>query len=663
MLRSVVASVLVITSIVSVSNAQQGPALELLTGEGAREPAAALRLEAHAEVRGVLARMTLRQVFRNDHDATLDSVYVFPLPPDAAVTRLHVEIGDRVIDGVVKEKEQARQEFERASSEGRRAGLVAHERSNLFSASVAGVGPHELVTVEIGWQEVLALDGDRVELSLPVAITPRYGSTAEPSAAVTAPVGLPELTLDAGRGLTLDANELTLDAGPELTLDAVPELTLDADIDAGVAVEGVSSPSHRIEVTNEGPTRRRVRLPAGTHADADLRLDWTLAPRSMPQATAFVEHDADADHVLALVVPPAAAGASVLPRDVVFVIDVSGSMQGEPIGQAKSALQQAIGELAPDDRFDVIAFETDVHPLWSEVRVAGDEEREQASSWVGELDAGGGTNMEPALELALGGATEPGRLKQVVFLTDGAVENEDALFSLIESRLGASRLFTVGIGSAPNASFMVRAAEAGRGTFTSIANGAELAQRVSELFEKLREPVLRDVQAVWPDGAKADAWPSPIPDAYAGRALVVVAEIPKAHGVLRLAGRRANEAWSQDVDLDAATEAEGIGALWARARIDGLQDAIRRGGPEDVLRPEIVALSVKHGVVSSYASLVAVESEPSFDPAADRVARVASAPAPASFGMPRTATGFRAAMGAGLALLVLGAALRRVEAS
>jgi Ca-activated chloride channel family protein len=241
------------------------------------------------------------------------------------------------------------------------------------------------------------------------------------------------------------------------------------------------------------------------------------------------------------------------------------------------------------------------------------ENLDTARRWVRGLRANGGTEMAPALTLALDGRETHPRLRQVVFLTDGAVGNEDQLFRIIRERLGASRLFTVGIGSAPNAHFMTRAAELGGGTFTYIGRIDEVAAKMGALFAKLESPVLRDVAIDWPAGV--EAWPKRIPDLYAGEPVVVAARLDRKVGTLKLHGMRAGAEWSQSITLGSDRADAGVGKLWARRKIDALMDAEREGAAE--AKAEIVQVALDHTLVSKYTSLVAVETtraRPANDP-------------------------------------------------
>ncbi len=299
-----------------------------------------------------------------------------------------------------------------------------------------------------------------------------------------------------------------------------------------------------------------------------------------------------------------------LPRETVFVIDTSGSMGGTSIIQARQALLLALDELHPEDFFNIIEFDSSFSTFFKHSRPAMPAAIADAKEWVGRLQADGGTEMMAPLLAALEDSEEHTPLRQVIFITDGCVGNEGALFGAIERELGRSRLFTVGIGSAPNSHFMERAATFGRGSFTHIGTPVEVLMRMRELFAKLENPVMADIELQWPD-PNAEMWPDPVPDLYAGEPVVVAAKLGTIHGELVATGVRADESWESSVPLSISSSRAGINRLWARRKITSLMDEKARGASEDEVRPQIIEVAKAHHLVSKYTSLVAVDVTPS----------------------------------------------------
>ena len=276
----------------------------------------------------------------------------------------------------------------------------------------------------------------------------------------------------------------------------------------------------------------------------------------------------------------------------------------------------------------MIRFNNRTEALFEGARPATSDNLRHAQAYVRSLDAEGGTEMRPALDLALDEAPLAGRLRQIVFLTDGAVGNELELFMTIAGRLGEARLFTVGIGSAPNSYFMRKAAEVGRGSFTYIGNQHEVAARMTALFDKLERPALTDVTLAWPavlDG-EVERYPLRVPDLYEGEPVTFAARLPGVDlaglsGELVLTGRRGTQAWERRVALAGSRNAPGAASLWARAKFAEVMDGLTRGQDPVAVREEAVAVALRHSLVTRFTSLVAVDHEVARPETADLEAR------------------------------------------
>jgi Ca-activated chloride channel family protein len=591
-------------------------------------PAPKVETEVEIHVTGIVARTRVVQTFHNPGADWVEGLYVFPLPGNAAVDRLRLRIGERVIEGQVKEKEEARRAYAQARREGRKAALLEQQRPNLFTNAVANIGPGEYVRVAIEFQETLALDNGEFRLRFPLAVTPRY----EPAA------GEQPDDPKAGFEPLLHPDYVPAGCGP------VNPVAIGVVIDSGVPLERVTSSYHEAWVEKESGTRTVVFLKKEQEeADRDFELAWAPQAGSAPQAAAFTESGNGTDYTLLMVMPPQPSAAeraamAPLPRETVFVIDTSGSMQGTSIQQAKEALATGLATLAPRDRFNVVEFNSVTRPMWPDALPATPGNVAYARQWVARLRAEGGTEMAGAISFALNGRDTPGYLRQVIFMTDGAVGNEDQLFKLIAGRLGATRLFTVGIGTAPNSHFMAKAAQFGRGTFTYIGDVREVQEKMAKLFAKIGSPVLKDVSIRWPDGTPVETFPARVPDLYLGEPIVVAAAHPALAGTIVVSGLRGIEPWSVALTPSPSGETTGVGALWARAKIASLMDELRLGGDEGAIRPAVVKVALEHHLVSRYTSLVAVDVTPTAPAGDKRTALVkASAPRAAADGeLPQT---------------------------
>ncbi|HEX2198798.1 MAG TPA: marine proteobacterial sortase target protein [Burkholderiales bacterium] len=602
-------------------------------------------------IAGPVARARVVQSFRNPESDWYEGVYVFPLPESGAVDRLRMQVGERVIEGEIRERGAARATYAEARAAGQHAALLDQERPNLFTTQVANIGPQETVMVELEYQQVVRYDAGRFSLRFPMVVGPRYIPAA------------PMRVADGGR-ITPPVMRPGSENGRS------PRVAIRVSLDAGVPLAAVESAYHAIHVDEPSAQRREITLADGlVAADRDFELAWAAHPHDLPQAAWFTEEKDGRHYGVLMVLPPAATPATRLAREVVFVLDTSGSMAGASIRQAKQALLLALARLQPQDRFDVIEFNSNARPFFGDARAATRDNLAHATQWVESLEARGGTEIAVALQLALDSQKETQGLRQVIFLTDGAVGNEAALFRLLRERLGDSRLFTVGIGSAPNSHFMTQAARLGRGTFTYIGRIEEVAARMGELFAKLEAPVLKGLELRWPQSAHVEAWPARLPDLYAGEPLVVAAALDRLEGEVLLAGERDGRRWEARIALADSAAALGMGGLWAREKVAALMASVREGTPEAEVRARVIELASAHRLVTKYTSFVAVDKTPARP--ADESLKTAAVPTllPAGweydkvFGeLPQGSTGSRLALVLGFTAALLGAVLLRRKA-
>ncbi len=640
--------------------------------ESAYEAAPSVDTRVRFDVTGVIARATVVQRFRNPLDAWIEGVYVFPLPESSAVDHMRMRAGDRLIEGQIREKEQARREFQQAAASGKRATLVEQQRPNLFTSRVANLGPFEELEVEIEYQQTLELSQGRVGLRFPLTTTPRYLPGIE-SALALLTRGKPALVLARREGHPRQAlgghDETGAEDGgeesepgdwddeePLLQSPCLPPgvhrnpVSIELNLNAGFEVASLTSDTHPIAVEPVSGHAFHARLrDEVVPTDRDFEISWKPTPGVMPQSSITTENGPDGTYALVTLFPPTggAARSVRIPREVTFVIDTSGSMEGVSMKQARRALELAIQRLDESDAFNLIQFNSVTSSLFPSPVPATGVNRQRAMRYASSLTANGGTEMLPALLAALasrpGALEEKSVLKQVIFLTDGAVSNEDQLFSVIKARLGRARLFTVGIGSAPNSHFMTRAAEFGRGTFTFISDVNAVEREMGELFAKVESPVLSDIQISF-DGLTpdhAEVWPDRIPDLYLGEPVVVGARFDDAPHAIRVTGQLDGEPFETVAPFTKTESGRGINVLWARRKIQSLLDGVHDGDDPEAVRAQVVSLGLTHHLVTRHTSLVAVDMTPvrPVDQLLDSVMVPVNLPNGATFGgLPSSAT-------------------------
>lgn len=585
----------------------------LLRNDGATTEAIRLGIDVDITVSGPTLRARVTQVFRNPTQDWVEATYVYPLATGGAVDTLKMVVGDRVIVGDIKERQQARVIYEEARRAGQKAALTVQERPNIFTNSIANIGPGETVLVQIEYQEPVHQSGNEYSLRLPLVVGPRYNP---------APIVQSVDFRNDGSGW----GAATSDPVPDRDRISPPVLdparnapvnptTITVRLKAGFALGEVRSHHHNVKIESPDNTTRVITLAEGAvPADRDFELTWMPAAEKAPTVGLFREHVGDTDYLLAFVTPPSAEQPTQkpLPREVVFVIDNSGSMGGTSIVQAKASLTYALSRLQPTDRFNVIRFDNTMDVLFPASAPADAARVGEATSFVSALQARGGTEMVPAMRAALADKLgDTGMVRQVVFLTDGAIGNEQQLFEAITAMRGRSRVFMVGIGSAPNTYLMTRAAELGRGAFTHIGSAEQVEERMRGLFAKLENPAVTGLTAKFSE-AKADVTPAIIPDVYRGEPLVLAAKLDKLAGSLEIRGRVGDHPWSVTLPLQNAAEGKGLSKLWARRKIGDAEvtRAMRELAPEEADKA-ILALALDHQIVTRLTSLVAVDKTPS----------------------------------------------------
>jgi Ca-activated chloride channel family protein len=644
-------------------------------------PAIRLGTDMDVTVSGSVARVRVTQVFRNISKNWMEATYLYPLPQDGAVDGLKMVVGQRVIVGQIRKRDEARRLYEAAKTSGRKAGLVEQQRPNMFTSNVANVGPGETVMIAIDYQAPVRLTGGTFSLRLPLVVGPRYvpphtlaspGAVGDAVATTSAPILHPAL------GQKINPVSITV------------------HLDPGFAPANIVSPYHRVAVSGRGESRL-VRLADGeVPADRDFELDWRSASAD-PTIGLFREHQDDGDYVMATIVPPADTGRLIVPpREMVFVIDNSGSMGGASMDEAKASLVHALTTLRPQDRFNVIRFDDTMTQLFEHSVPATPDQVATATRFAKGLTANGGTEMLPALKAALADAAasaSPAMVRQVIFMTDGEVTNEQEMLETLGRDGKGIHVFLVGIGSAPNDYLMARMATMGSGTYTHVGTAAEVTPKMTALLDLLRRPSVRDL-SVQVRGADLDLTPRVLPDVYVGEPLVLLgrAKAPASAlgGMLTVSGTIGGRRWTRTVKLTDAVTSPAVAKLWARRRIDDIETERTLGKLEgDAADRQIAEIGLEHALVTSQTSLVAVDETP-VRPAGETLrredlpinlpagwdfdtlfggeaakaalanentlaARAAEQARMKAMDLPQTATGFAALLAGGLLMLALGA--------
>lgn len=570
---------------------------------------AALHLNTHvsASINGIVAQVSYLQRFKNNSEDWQEGIYTFPLPETAGIKHMEMRVGERVIVGEIKEKQAAKRIYTEALKQGKRAALTEQQRPNMFSQRIANIAPNEEISILIQYQQTIDFQNQRFEWRLPTTFTPRYIP------------GTPKTGSDQNAILENEHNinsfgwARATDQVPDAHLIATPTknssnpISIDIELNSGLLLSDISSLYHDINISKD-KTKHKIHLQNMTdEMDRDFVLQWTPVASKVPRAALFSEEVDNEFYSLLMLIPPSDSTSFKLARDIVFVIDTSGSMQGPSINQAKQSLSLALQQLNDQDRFNIIEFNSSFSQLFAEIHPATQSNIQQAQKWVGGLAAGGGTEMYQALKQSFIEMPNSERLQQIVFITDGAVGNEKALFKLIHNELNNTRLFTVGIGSAPNSYFMRKAAEFGRGSFSHIGSTSEISETMTSLFSKLSSAVSTQINIDWLQSV--EQYPNRIGELYKDEALIVTAksaELPKQVNIL---GELDKRIWQQSVVNGAGANHHAVSSLWARSKIEDLEDQHIAGlSSNEENRSQILDVALRHKLISRFTSFVAVEN-------------------------------------------------------
>jgi Ca-activated chloride channel family protein len=546
------------------------------------------RTTFRVRVAGMMAHYRVEQTFENSFTSPIEAVYVFPLGDDAAVSSYRIVIGERIIKGEIKTREQARKTYREAKRKGHTAGLLQQEKGNIFSQRIANIAPGETVRVRFEFVEVLKYRDQRYELVLPMVVGPRYlpanrvgrrpiGSHAFGRRKRRGVVSIPYLRPKTRSGHNVD---------------------ISVRIDAGVPIDYVVSASHHIKVAKVDVTTVDVSL---TNKKSIPNRDFILRyrPKCPTTVAGFLTHRTGHNGYFVLMIQPKAKyrTGDIAPREVIILIDQSGSMYGAPIRQAKKVAKGIINTLRSKDTFNVIAFANGVKYMrrWP---IRGDRRGKWAGlHWVDRIYAGGGTELERAVLHSLAGRPGGDRIRMVYVLTDGFVGNDNVILAAARKKLGHNRIFPVGVGSAPNRYLLNRLAEVGRG-FASYVN-----------LKESPKPYLTEVRIDWGGLQVYDLTPKRIPDVYAGLPLVISGRYSKpGKGVIKVkanAGRR-RVTVRLPIKLPAVRNQKPVSYLWARKKIHELM-AKNYKAIHHKTKASVTRLGLKFGLVTDFTSYVAVD--------------------------------------------------------
>lgn len=649
---------------IKLADVNTGQLLFKQTNTGLFLQAPQLTSTADINVQGIVANATIKQVFSNTTNEWQHALYVFPLPDDAAVNALTIKFAEREIIGVVKEKKQAKRIFNQAKKNGKKAALMEQLRPNLFSMQVANIPPNESITVELTYFQQVSFNNNEFSLHFPMAITPRYtpNDSLSNSFGRKEKINLKGEKLSEGESFIPNPNVANLlfktntkrnDELADTTIKVEPlnKINFNLTLNSGSPLAKLKSLNHTVMIEQKSSDIFTLRLHEHP-LDKDFELVWQYPEQSVPKILNFHDDFKGQRYGLLMVLPSAIKEKTIAnaihdqARQLTFILDKSGSMSGQSMQQAKLAFKHALKTLANNDTFQLIIFNNKAERFFEKPVAATDYNKNTAWQHVSNLSANGGTEIQSALALALLTSNESvqgenvksesainEKLEQIVFLTDGAVGNEADIFTFINQNIANKRLFTVGLGTAPNRYFMKRAAEAGRGSYQFIGSHKQLVPEMNKLFHKLDNPQLTDIQFNLKNQQNAIITsPNPIPDLYHGDPIFLSYQLKADSNEVNANNNGTNTAqpalitanyqgqeWQLPLNLnqtDRSKKVMGYGdkntipalaTLWARRKIDDHYRELMLYRDQEA-KQQIIDLALTFNLVTPFTSLVAVEN-------------------------------------------------------
>ncbi len=563
--------------------------------------------QVRGTVRGFVSRVDVTQVFVNPYDEAIEATYVFPLPESAAVHDMVVTVGDREIVAEIRKREEAEKEYEDAVAKGHTASLLTQERPNIFTQKVGNIPPGHAVEVKLSYVEALPYEKGRSTFAFPVVVGPRF---------------IPGRPIDGlklasyGREVdTVRVNDASRITPPVLQPDETTAHRIDLQLDVapGRAFRALESPSHHLDIERHNGSRATVRIaPDDRFPDKDFILHIDVRGQN-PEATVLTHRSENGDGYATLAIQPPAllSNDAIAPKDLFFVVDNSGSMHGAPLTAAKELVKTALYNMNPDDRFTIMRFSDSVSALSSTPLDNTFENIEAGVRFIDAMQGMGGTHMLSGVQRALEGKVEEGRIRVVFFLTDGYIGNDHEILAAVETENHArARLFSLGVGSSVNRYLLSGMARLGRGEMQVMRYDEAPGPFVQRFYERVRNPVLTDIEIDWGDLPVHDTVPEIVPDLFDGQPLLVHARYAhEGQGTVTVRGRVGQRRFEQEipVQLPERKEAPAIASLWARKTIRGYmdQESVAPGS----LKEEITQVALGHRLMSKYTAFVAVDRE------------------------------------------------------
>jgi len=581
--------------------------LQVLDGSGKSKGICPLKhTDVKAEITGFLSRVVVTQEFANPFKEKIEAVYTFPLPQNAAVDDMTMTVGDRTVRGKILRREEAQAVYEAAKKGGQVASLLDQERPNIFTQSVANIMPGEQVKIIISYVETLKYEDGSYEFVFPMVVGPRYIPGSPTGEKVNASAANTDAVPDGGR--------ITPPLVPE-GMRAGHDVSIDLTLDAGLPIDSLASKSQEVDVERPDIRRAHVRLKNNSVIpNKDFTLRYDVAGKRIDDALLTHRSERGGFFTLILQPPERVTVEDATPKELVFVLDTSGSMSGFPIEKAKETMKLAMDSLYPADTFNLITFSGDTRILFPEPVAATPENLKKAQAFLAGSNGYGGTEMMKAISAALDPSDAQDHVRIVCFMTDGYVGNDMAIISEVQKHPNA-RVFAFGIGGSVNRFLLDKMAEVGRGEVEYVAMTDDGSAAARRFHERVRNPLLTDISVDWNGLPVADVYPKRVPDLFGAKPVILTGRYTTGgRGVVRLKGRMSGREFVREIPVEfpeGQTQHDVLASLWARTRIEDLMSQDYNGAQQGAMRPElketITNLGLEYRLMTQFTSFVAVE--------------------------------------------------------
>lgn len=646
LIRTLIASLFVLAltglAVAVPSDAVTEGRLDAIGPEGkALGPCPLKHTEVDVAISGMIARVTVTQQFHNPFADKIEAVYVFPLHEDSAVDAMTMKVGGRIVRGVIKERGEAKRIYEQAKAAGKVASLLDQERPNIFTQSVANIEPGEQVTITIEYSQTLAWEDGRYSFDFPTVVGPRYipGAAGDEG---NVPVNVRQNPVRGGDVVNPQPSPPTAEVpdADRITPPVIAEgmraghdLSIRVSLDAGLSVRDLKSDQHEVDVNylDQGRSRARIALrDKQVIPNRDFVLTWQTAQAKITDAVLAHTDERGRFFTLILQPPDRVQPAEIVPRELIFVLDTSGSMRGFPLDTSRTIMRRAIRALRPRDRFNIITFAGNTTMLFEHAVANNEDNRDQALRFVDSLAGAGGTEMMKAINEALGGEHDADTVRIVCFLTDGYVGNDMAIIDAVKKHAGVSRVFSFGIGSSVNRFLMDQMADAGRGEATFVLNAEQASAAAAKFYEHIDAPVLTDIELDFGGLPVEEVYPRRVEDLFASRPVVLKGRYRQGgEGVITLKGRTAEGRFERPIVVNLPAEQDQhdvLASQWARAKVDDLMmrdyAGAQHGNMDAALKQQIIDLGLEYHLLTQFTSFVAVEEVHITEGGAARTIRV-----------------------------------------